>query len=79
MSRPTALSTNGLVNMRIGMGPMSFVSEFLIDQFRLYLRLVNYTRTDTQAPGKITNLVAYRKEGEERVIMRWTPVDSAGN
>jgi hypothetical protein len=40
--------------------------------------MLNYTRADTQAPAKITDLVAYRKEGEDRVVIRWTPVDTAG-
>jgi hypothetical protein len=44
---------------------------------RLYKRMLNYTRADTQAPAKITDLVAYRKEGEDRVVIRWTPVDTA--
>ena len=44
---------------------------------RIYKRILNYTRTDTEAPNKITDLVAYRKDGDSRVVFRWTPVATA--
>ncbi len=37
----------------------------------------NYTRADTQAPNKITDLTAYRKDGESTLVFRWSPVATA--